>query len=103
MGAPVGNQNAKTGREWREALRRAMAHKAGGDYRDTLLLIATSVVDKALEGEKDAWQEIANREDGKPAQPIGGADDLPPIALTRIEEVIVDPADRGSEGVQAAS
>jgi hypothetical protein len=90
-GAPVGNQNAKVGREWREALRRAMAHKADGDYRDTLLQIAAGVVDKALEGEKEAWQEIANREDGKPAQPIGGADELPPIALSKIEQVIVDP------------
>ena len=92
MGAPAGNQNAKVGREWREALRRAMAHKADGDYRDTLLRIAGAVVDKALDGEYQAWQEIANREDGKPAQPIGGSDELPAI-LTRIEEVIVDPAD----------
>lgn len=99
MGAPVGNQNPKVGREWREALRRAMAHEADGDYRDTLLRIASGVVSKALDGERDAWQEIANREDGKPAQPIGGADELPPIGLTRIEEVIVDPADRSSEGV----
>lgn len=99
MGPPEGNQNAKIGREWREALRRAMAHKAEGDYRNTLLQIASGVVDKALAGEKDAWQEIANREDGKPAQPIGGADELPPIGLTRIEEVIVDPADRGSKGI----
>lgn len=92
-GAPPGNQNAKVGREWREALRRAMAHKADGDYRNTLLKIAGAVVDKALDGEAVAWQEIANREDGKPAQPIGGADDLPPIGLTHIERTIVDPND----------
>ena len=72
-------------------MRRAMAHKADGDYRDTLLQIAAGVVDKALEGEQSAWQEIANREDGKPAQPIGGAEELPPIALSKIEQVIVDP------------
>lgn len=78
MGAPVGNQNARVGREWREALRRAMAHKANGDYRETLAKIAGAVVDKALDGDKDAWQEIGNREDGKPAQAIiGSAEDDP--------------------------
>lgn len=79
MPAPIGNQNAKVGREWREALRRAMAHKADGDYRNTLLRIAGAVVDKALEGEAVAWQEIANREDGKPTQAISGDPEGEPI------------------------
>jgi hypothetical protein len=81
MGAPVGNQNAKAAREWREALRRAMAHKAEGDYRATLQKIAEGVVDAALAGEKDAWQEIANREDGKAVQPIAGSDEDPAVQL----------------------
>lgn len=81
MAAPVGNANAKTAREWREALRRAMAHKAEGDYRQTLMQIATVVVDKALQGDKDAWLEIANREDGKAIQPIAGADGEPPVKM----------------------
>ena len=86
-GAPIGNQNAKVGREWREALRRAMAHKAGGDYRDTLLQIAAGVVEKALEGEVVAWQEIANREDGKATQVIGGDDEAPLEAKVLVEYV----------------
>lgn len=69
-GAPVGNSNANRGREWTAALRRAMAHRANGDYRETLLKIANSVIDKAMEGDRDAWREIADREDGKPAQAV---------------------------------
>jgi hypothetical protein len=92
MAAPIGNQNAKLGREWREALRRAMAHKADGDYRDTLLQIAAGVVDKALEGEYQAWQEIANREDGKPTQPIAGDDEKPGVQIQEVVRRVVDPA-----------
>jgi hypothetical protein len=77
MGAPVGNQNAS--KEWKLALRRAMAHKAEGDYRDTLLKIADGVVTAAMAGEKDAWREIAEREDGKVAQAIVGDSEADPI------------------------
>lgn len=99
MAAPSGNQNAKSAKEWQQALRRAMAHKAEGDYRKTLDAIASVVVDKALDGDREAWQEIACREDGKPAQSvtIGGDPDNP--FIQRIEEVIVDPADRSTQGV----
>lgn len=68
MAAPPGNQFAREGREFREALRRAMAHRADGDYRHTLLKIAGSLVDKALEGDLPAIREVADREDGKAAQ-----------------------------------
>jgi len=81
MGAPLGNQNAANAKEWRQALRRAMAHKADGDYRKTLDAIAAAVVDKALEGDKDAWREIAEREDGKAAQAIVGDPDAPPVKM----------------------
>lgn len=92
MAAPIGNKNAASAREWKQALRRAMAHKAGGDYRETLHHIAMMVVEKALEGDKDAWREIADREDGKPAQAIiGDAESDPVKLLQRIEHVIVDP------------
>lgn len=79
MPAPTGNQNAKVGREWREALRRAMAHRSEGDYRNTLLQIADAVVQRALEGDKDAWREIADREDGKPTQTLGADADSEPF------------------------
>ena len=71
MPAPAGNLNSAKGREWTSALRRAMAHRGEGDYRHTLLAIADAVVAKALEGDRDAWREIAEREDGKPMQSVG--------------------------------
>ncbi len=70
MGAPAGNQFAAKAKEWEQALKRAMARKADGDFRKTLDNIASEVVDKALAGEKEAWQEIGNRMDGKPNQSI---------------------------------
>lgn len=77
MGAPLGNTNAASAREWRQALQRAMARKAEGDYRKTLDDVAERVIDAALAGEKDAWKEIGDRMDGKPAQAIVGETDQP--------------------------
>jgi len=39
-------------------------------YRKGLDRIADQVVKQAAEGNKDAWQEIANRLEGRPAQGI---------------------------------
>lgn len=85
MGAPVGNQSAAKAKEWEQALKRAMARKADGDFRQTLDRIASEVVDKALAGEKDAWVEIGNRMDGKPAQAVdlGSDPDRPVIGEVR--------------------
>ncbi len=89
-GAPLGNDNGAKGREWRTALRRALAHRAeDGNYRTTLLKIATNVVLKAEEGDYAAWQEIAQREDGKPTQPISGDDERPPASA------VILPTDAG--------
>ena len=96
-GAPLGNQNAS--KAWTLALRRAMAHKANGDYQHTLLQIASGVVDKALEGDKDAWREIAEREEGKAMQamqlsnPEGEA-----FRVAAIDQRIVDPKDADPRG-----
>ena len=85
MSAPIGNKNAAKAKEWEQALKRAMARKAEGDFRNTLDVIASGVVDLAMGGNKDAWQEIANRMDGKPAQAIeiGSDPDKPMIAEVR--------------------
>ena len=81
MAAPEGNQNAKKGTEWRQAIKRALAHKAGTNYRDGLDLVATKLVDAALAGDQWAIREIGDREDGKPIQAseISGPDggDIP--------------------------
>jgi hypothetical protein len=84
MSAPVGNQFAAKAREWEQSLKRAMARKADGDFRKTLDAIATTVVDKALEGEREAWMEIGNRMDGKPAQALTVAGDAENPLATKI-------------------
>lgn len=92
MGAPLGNQNARKARRWRDALNRALARFATEDGKvkagEALDKIAETVVQQAIQGNKDAWQEIACRLDGKVAQAIiGGDEDDPPLRIARIELV----------------
>jgi len=74
-GAPLGNKNgAKKRLPWSQSLKRALTRYAaehGEDspnYRRGLDRVANEVVRQAVEGNKDAWQEIANRIEGKPVQ-----------------------------------
>jgi hypothetical protein len=59
-----GNQHARKGKQWFDALRKECVQK------DALGKIAETVVMLAVSGEQWAIQEIANRFDGKPAQAI---------------------------------
>ena len=70
-----------------------MARKAEGDYRLTLTRVAEQVVEEALAGDRDAWKEIGDRMDGKPAQAIvgGSEEDNPLRVLARVERVLIDP------------
>jgi hypothetical protein len=56
--------------------------------------IADKLVASAMAGNPFAIQQIGDRLDGKPTQPIAGDDSLPPVRIERIERVIVDPANR---------
>ena len=85
-GAPLGNKNgAKKRLPWQQALKRALTRYAADDgekkptYRRGLDRVAKQVVQQAVSGEKDAWQEIANRLEGKPAQSVTilGDEDYP--------------------------
>lgn len=95
MAAPRGNQNARKGKDWETALRKALAR-----YEDVnvpkgqaLLKIAEGCVAQALAGDKDARIEIANRLDGKPAQPVDGDGDGGAIrTITEIVIRAVDPS-----------
>ena len=76
MAGTIGNTNATTGKEWRDALRYEIAkigRKAKGD--DASLLkgmrkCAAPVVKAAIAGELSAGKEIADRIDGKAPQSI---------------------------------
>ena len=93
MGAPVGNQNAKKAKRWQDALVKALAQYQSPDVAQgqALFRIAERVVEEALNGSKDAWQEIGNRLDGKPAQVIIGDDDEAPVTIREIIIRAVDP------------
>jgi hypothetical protein len=83
MAAPIGNRNARKGKEWFDALRKQCVQ------RGTLDKVAQVVCEKAEQGEPWAIQELANRFDGKPAQAVelSGPDGDPMEAVTRIELV----------------
>lgn len=72
MGAPFGNRNAAKALEWRQALVRALKTYEDDQVKRgrALYHIARELVKKALAGEMDAVQEIANRLDGRPLQNI---------------------------------
>ena len=91
MGAPIGNQNARKARLFRDALMRALARVGDGQGINAGLdKVADRLVSEALAGEQWAIEEIANRLDGKPTTVIVGDEDEAPVLL-RVERVIVRP------------
>lgn len=64
-GAPKGNTNATKNKPWIAALERHFAQNP-----DKLAKIAAKTADAAMAGESWAVQEVANRLDGKPMQPV---------------------------------
>lgn len=73
MAAPRGNQNAVK-KPWAEAIgqaldRRAKKNKQKGRM-EALIEIAEKLLDKAEQGDAQAFKEIGDRMDGKPHQTI---------------------------------
>ena len=94
MGAPVGNENAKKGKDYRLALRRALARKSGSTASEGLKEIAGKLVEAAYAGEAWAIKEVADRVDGRPAQAIVGDSDEDPISVVN-KVLLGDLSDRG--------
>ena len=74
-GAQPGNKNAKKGAQWRQAIRKALAHYADaqGDKisaKRGLELVAHKFVEAAAAGEPWAMKELGDRMDGKPTQGV---------------------------------
>ena len=91
IGGQIGNKNNAKGKDWQDALRKAMIQYESADVPQgqALFKIATKVVQQALEGDPTAWQEIGNRLDGKPAQALQlSSDDDKPL-FQAIKMVIV--------------
>ena len=78
-GAPKGNQNAKKGTEWRDAINKALKTYAKNDVErgHALRRIAEKLVQDAIAGDPAARKEIGERLDGKPVTPISGEDGGP--------------------------
>lgn len=98
-----GNPNGqpKWVKPWRDAIRLAIARREQ-DNPHAIVDLAEKLLKAVDGGDVSAMKEFGDRVDGKVAQPVGGADDLPPQQHThKIERLIVDIANPDSEGVQA--
>ena len=95
-GAPVGNQNAAKGKRVREAILRAIG-RAGGSIDAGLdkacdRLVAMMADGATADDFKWAFEQIANRLDGKPAQALHvSGEDGGPVQVQSIEIKAVDP------------
>jgi hypothetical protein len=82
MGAPVGNQNAARAKLWTAAIMRALeARSSRLEQKNALDALAEKLLQQCDEGDMTALKELGDRIEGKAAQPIGGADDLPAIDM----------------------
>jgi hypothetical protein len=94
MGRPLGSQNKD------KRFKAALVRYVDADPK-RLDEMAEKLWLKAMGGDVVAMKEVADRLDGKVAQPVGGSDDLPPVQIEEVIRTIVDPRDKDSEGVQA--
>lgn len=69
-GAPIGNQNAKQGAEWRSAIKRALSRRSGENWRKGLDEVADKYVQAAANGDPWAMKDLGDRLDGKPSQSV---------------------------------
>lgn len=71
-GGQPGNNNARKNKPWREAIAWALKkHKLSQtDRAQALRDIATSMIDKALDGDMTAMKELGDRLDGKAPQDV---------------------------------
>jgi len=75
-GAPIGSNNATKNKPWADAIKRAIARRAEGEFAG-INKLADKLLDKAEEGDMAALKELGDRLDGKPAQTIAGDPDAP--------------------------
>ena len=109
MAAPKGNKFASHDKPWTNALMRVLAQlevknaegKVLAKAGEALRLIAETTVERAIAGDKDARQEIANRLDGRPSEFINVKSTRDPTQMTTDElaaEIIRERAAKASGG-----
>lgn len=87
MAAAIGNQYAKKAKAFESAVKRSLARYSGDSVDAGLDKVADQLVKAAACGEQWAIKELADRLDGRPAQAIGGSDDLPPLQTHNVHEI----------------
>ena len=97
VGAQPGNRNsAKKRLPWSQALKRSLTRYAaehGEDspnYRRGLDKVADAVVKDAVNGVKEAWQELGNRLEGKPGTTVTLIGDEDKPLIHKVERVVLD-------------
>jgi hypothetical protein len=92
-GAQPGNKNAKKGKAWAEAIKRAIRTKyEGEDYEEKLAQLARKLVDAADAGDMAALKEVGDRHDGKPSQAVDlGSDPDRPLVQKIVREIVSPP------------
>src|SRR3990167_5899670 len=102
MSGVKGRSGTNKGKDklWSDALRLALNERDENGEK-WLRAVARACVTAAVCRDVSAIKEIGDRLDGKPAQVIAGDPDQP--IIQRIENVIIDPQDKRSWGVQAAA
>lgn len=96
VGAPAGNQNAKKGKAWSEAIKRAIRGKYGKEWEESLQELAGKLVNAADDGDLQALKEIGDRLDGKPSQSLDlGSDPDRPMVQKVVREIVRPPSRDG--------
>lgn len=74
MAAPAGNTNSAKGREWANAIKRALAKRSRSMQIDALDELAEKLLGLCDMSDLGALKELGDRLDGKASQPLEGAD-----------------------------
>lgn len=95
VGAQPGNENSAKGREWTQAIKRALARRGEGDYRRGLDILADKLV-KAAESDDTAYlkaiETVGDRLEGKPGQSVAvTGENGGPLAVSVIERRLIGP------------
>lgn len=93
-GAQPGNQNAATGKRWRDAINRALSARAKSDGIKALDDLAEKLLTLCDQGELGALRELGDRIDGRAPQSVAlTGEDGGPVQYQQIERKIVRPTD----------
>ena len=76
-GGQPGNTNASKNKPWHYAIQRALRKRSRSDQLEALDELAEKFLDAVETGDIQAFKELGDRLDGKPAQAITGADGGP--------------------------